>query len=861
MPHPLTRARSIRTHLALMALVVALPLAALLVRSRLAAYRAEVATGSFEAERLADVTSAATTQLLADARGVLQGAAARGGDLLADRESCRTVLVQTREAAPYLVSLLATDPEGEVRCSLRAMPEGAERPYRDRDWFQRVKAGERFVVGSPIVGRITGDWVVALAVPVTGPDGTPAGVLAGSLPLVRFQELLAGVRIQEDELVTVADAERTILARSRDAALHVGRTLPEDTMPASPVGPGRFVAGGPDLDGVERSWANITIPDVGWRVFAGIPTERVRGPALADLREDFLLGLLTLLLAAGLAWYVQRRITDPLRELVGWTRTAGADPAPPPPVRGPTEVRTLAAQLGETLRARSQAELAERTAKERYRSVLDQAVVGITSVDRAGRFLRVNPALAGLLGSDDPEEIEGRSVADLFPGRGVWERVRARLDREGTVRDVEERWLRDDGGTLTVRLNGRRVDEREDGTSYQMIVEDITGQKELELALRHSQKMEAVGRLAGGVAHDFNNLLTVVSGNAELLLAESEPGTAGHAELVEIQMATARAASLTRQLLAFSRKGPEATGPVDVNALLERLEILVARLVGPDVEIRTRYGQVPATVWADPSPLEQTILNICVNARDAMPEGGVLTLDTALVRQPDDLTLPARDEGWVRVGIEDTGSGMSPAVRDRIFEPFFTTKHIGEGTGLGLATSYVAIDALGGSITVSSREGRGTRFEVWLPARVEPAVDDRAAGAAVLETGGSGTLLVAEDEAGVRRFVRRVLETAGFTVLEAADGDAAAELFEARSDEIDLVLTDLVMPGRSGTDLAAVVRARRPDLPVVFMSGYAGDLPVDDVDGADGVLGKPFTMAELVARVQTTLEDSRERMG
>jgi len=385
-------------------------------------------------------------------------------------------------------------------------------------------------------------------------------------------------------------------------------------------------------------------------------------------------------------------------------------------------------------------------------------------------------------------------------------------------------------------------------------------QRRLEEQLIQSQKMEGIGRLAGGVAHDFNNLLTAILGYAELMESQLEGDEGLRSELREIRLAGERAAALTRQLLAFSRRQVLQPRTLDLNTVVSDVERMLARLIGEDVTLVTRLEPALGSAKADPGQIEQVIMNLAVNARDAMPEGGTLTFATAnAVLDADFVAVhPGAIAGpYVALTVTDTGTGMTDEVRSHAFEPFFTTKEKGKGTGLGLATAYGIVKQSGGYITVDSDAGRGTTFQIYLP-RVEgtAVVQERAVSSSLLPTG-TETILLVEDEAGVRRLSLTVLETQGYLVLEAASGDRALQVARSQTGPIHLVVTDVVMPGMSGRELWDRLKVLRPDSRVLFMSGYT-----DDVIARHGVLEpgiaflqKPFTPLSLAQKVRQVLDE------
>jgi PAS domain S-box-containing protein len=514
--------------------------------------------------------------------------------------------------------------------------------------------------------------------------------------------------------------------------------------------------------------------------------------------------------------------------------------------------------LAQDVTDRLRMEEALRASEERYRTIVEAAHEGIWALDAAGRTTFVNHRLTELLGAP-AAALFGRPLLDFVPAADR-DAVRADLARHRAAPGVQEiRLCRQDGAILHALVSATPLPSptgRPAGTL--LMVTDVTERRRLEAQFRQAQKMEAIGRLAGGVAHDFNNLLTVINGYSELLLAGPAAGPQRPA-LEEIHKAGARAALLTRQLLAFSRQAVLEPRVLDLNAVVRESERLIRRLVGEDVAVHAHLALDLGQVRADPGQLHQVILNLVVNARDAMPTGGRLELTTANVElcpgrppEPD----AARGGPFVLLAVSDTGCGMTPEVLARICEPFFTTKPVGQGTGLGLATVYGIVRQSDGHLAVASAPGRGTTFKVYLP-RVgweEPRPADGEP-AAALPRGGE-TILLVEDEAPVRRYAAQVLEGLGYRVLTAADGAEARAVTAAHPEPLDLLVTDVVMPHQSGRQLAEALQAQRPGLKVLFMSGYTEDAVVrHGVRSAEAaILHKPFSPAALAHQVRQILD-------
>jgi len=436
------------------------------------------------------------------------------------------------------------------------------------------------------------------------------------------------------------------------------------------------------------------------------------------------------------------------------------------------------------------------------------------------------------------------------------------VDGNGAAWHDEYRIRRGDGGWATV-LDRGYVLRDPDGTAVRMIgaMEDVTRRKQLEAQLVEAKRLESVGRLAGGVAHDFNNLLTAITGYTEMLLSDVEPGGEMHTDLLEIRNAAARATGLTRQLLAFSRRQVLQPRVLNLNATIRGLERMFRRLLREDVRLKVELDPAAGHVRADPAQVEQVLLNLAVNARDAMPAGGTLRITTraAVVGPADGLCVPpvnVRPGRYVVISASDTGEGIAPEVLPQIFEPFFTTKPAGLGTGLGLATVYGIINQSGGTVWAESEPGRGATFHVYLPATDElPGAVAATARPPRTSAAGTGTVLLVDDDAAVRTFVRTVLSGAGYRVMEAADGAQALHVAGECGAAVDLLLTDVVMPRMGGRDLADEVARRWPGLPTLFMSGYTDDALADHgvLDPTVMLLEKPFSREALLDHVREAL--------
>ncbi|MBN9118482.1 MAG: PAS domain S-box protein [Planctomycetes bacterium] len=514
------------------------------------------------------------------------------------------------------------------------------------------------------------------------------------------------------------------------------------------------------------------------------------------------------------------------------------------------------------------AEVETERALARLRAVVDTMADGVVIADPSGNLIDWNPAALRMHGFASAEEVRRplSSFTSMFvlsrPGGAplpLDEWPLSRVLRGEVLRDYELRVRRTDTGQDHIISYAGALVPGTDGQHEQAVLtlHEVTDQRRLEAQYRQAQKMEAVGQLAGGIAHDFNNLLTVINGYSELILGEVPADDPARDGLVAIRDAGRRAAALTAQLLAFSRKAVVEPKILDPNQVAESSVRLLGRLLGENIRIDTELNS-SARVKIDPGQLEQVLLNLAVNARDAMPDGGTLTVATADVFLADGAPtdsgqiVPGR---YVELKVTDTGVGMTDQVRAKIFEPFFTTKELGKGTGLGLATVYGILRQAGGAIFVESEVGRGTAFRVLLP--VGDAVAEARSALIRVAPRGSETVLLAEDEQEVRRLARLALEQHGYTVIEAGSGAAAFRAAAAYPGAIHLLVTDVVMPDGGGRELAERLKAVRPDVRVLFMSGYTGDPAVRQAAGSDAFLQKPFTPLVLARKVREVLDRDR----
>lgn len=756
------------------------------------------------------------------------------------------------------LDLLAQD--GSVVCS--SLPEAVGPGYVGADWLRQADAGPAFV--GPITDPATGKMVELAFAAVPGHGFVAAAVELGPLgtSLSTNFNHPAGLEF----LVTTADGS-TALGRSVRPARWVAAPLGDTAFARSTNRSER-----PDVDGTVRYYDQATAQPIGWRVYAGVDRAGALGAAYQHVRWELLIILVGLAIICAGAFLIYRRITTPILRLGRAVRSATDHQAPAEvSISGPSEVVELAetfngliAAVDRELGERQRAEEALRVSEQSYRLLFEGNPRPMWLYDPATlSILEVNSAAVDHYGYSR-EAFRGMMTADLEPppepDGGPPPPGDGRASRSGPTRHV-----RKDGSVIDVEVAQGAV--AFGGKDAQLVMaEDVTDKRLLEGRLRQAERMESLGQLAGGIAHDFNNIMTAVSGFADFVGEEVREAERGdpkrwgevHRDVVQIQAAAERASGLTRQLLAFARREVAQPIPLDLNEVVAEVEPLLRRTLGEHVELMTDLMPSLAPVMADRGQMGQVLVNLAVNARDAMPAGGILRIDTndVLVDQTYVASSPRLKPGpYVQLRVSDTGLGMSREVMDRAFEPFFTTKAPGEGTGLGLATVFGIVTQAGGDILIYSEPGMGTSFRALFPATSQTTALADATVERHRKVGGE-TILVVEDEEAIREVATRILTRSGYSVIAAASGREAMSVIERHQGAIDLLLTDMFMPQMQGSELAGQVSTLRPGIRVLFMSGYT-QLHLDEgaePEQAGWSMEKPFTAPTLLARVRQVLD-------
>ena len=523
---------------------------------------------------------------------------------------------------------------------------------------------------------------------------------------------------------------------------------------------------------------------------------------------------------------------------------------------------------------RRESELALRASEARFRTVFEGSPIGIALLTLGAEYVTVNRALATMLGYEAAELI-GKPVWQFYPDQSSAAPLQyldklMRGDMESYHR--EQRFVRSDGREIHVQLTASLIRDAAGAPEYGIcMMEDITGRRQLEAQLQQAQKMEAVGRFAGGIAHDFNNTLAAIAAYAQILHDDLDAQDPRRQDAEEILKAASRAGGLTRQILTFSRRRVVERELLDLTAIVSDFETLLRPLLPSPIRLETRIPRTPIVIHADRTQIDQVLMNLALNARDAMPDGGTLRIELDVRDSQHSASAgaersassnggsAARHVRETRLIVADTGVGITDEVRARLFEPFFTTKHEGNGTGLGLATVYAIVRQAGGTVTVDSHPGAGSRFTVSLPVADAPC--PRRASDAVRTAPASSpctvhrtTVLLTEDEDNVREAARRLLERAGFSVVTACNATEALQVLDTLRSAVDVLVTDVLMPGMDGVQLAQRARQLVPSLGVIVMSGYA-DVPMRDASAiADLLIEKPFSASALVRGVQAVME-------
>ncbi len=754
--------------------------------------------------------------------------------------------------------------------------------FSDRIYYREMKATGRAVISDVFEGRGgVFSAIVTLSVPIIK-EKKFSGYVLGAVNLDHIRERLITFNQPWPFRTTLLDRNKTVIASTRDDLKPLQTFAQGGTRRPGP--PGSKVSilsfadpGLPPMEQWRQSFFVRELPfsdDIPWTIVVESPLAPFRDQLYRIQIGSFALILVLMLLAVAVSLVLSGALVGPLRRLAAVTSNLPSrvsvkervDLPESPVMEIDSLIRNFQAMVSALSGKFREIESANRTmrqSEEKYRTLFEQSKDVVFISTREGRFLDINPAGVELFGYASKDEmLQMDIVEDLYLNASDRKRLIDNYGQKGYVKDFEVVMKKKDGEPVTVLITATVEHDAKGGIAlFRGTMRDVTQLKKLEQQLLQAQKMEAVGQLAGGVAHDFNNILTAIVGYGNLAKMQMKADDPLCRNVENILTAAERAANLTHGLLAFSRKQIINPKPVHVNAVVREVEKLLRRLIGEDIEFLTVLTPDDPTVMADSGQLQQVLMNLATNARDAMPNGGVLTIETSLVRWEGsgaDSSAPGGAGDYVLVAISDTGAGMDEKVRSRIFEPFFTTKEVGRGTGLGLAIVYGIVAQHEGFIEVSSAPGTGTTFHVYLPVIQADSVET-AADKVKAVRGGSETVLVAEDDPAVRELITDILKKYGYQVIAAADGEEAVRLFQEHAERIDLLLLDVIMPKKNGRDVLREIADARPGIKALFLSGYTADIiqrqGLDDEGLA--VIMKPVSIPDLLGAVRSALDGAQ----
>ncbi len=761
--------------------------------------------------------------VLLDAADEIEKQIAGGG---IDRRELDLYLNRRSARLPELEGVRMANARGEITYG-KDVRGNIPTNIADRDYFIRLRDGANagLIISKPLVSRVIDEWVIILARRVNRPDGSFAGVVYGVIPLENFLKIFNSIDVGNHGTITLRDSELRTIARhpepwGDDAT--VGRKDVSDKLRkliTSGRDTGTFKALS-SIDKIERTYTFRKISEYPLFITVGLAT----GDYLIEWRREVVIML------SVVALFFLFTLFASWRFLHDWKRKKSA-------------VQALIEQ------------------EKKFRTLFEESKDTILISDPVGRILDINKAGIALFGYTR-EEIVKLDPAKLYCNTDDRKRLWQELLVSESVDDFEVEMKKKDGDIIIVHLSVSITrDDEGKIIGHRGIARDMTERKRLEKQLMHAQKMESIGLLAGGVAHDFNNLLTAISGYGQMLQESiPEDDEFSQESIGQVLRAAERAADLTKSLLAFSRKQLIYPKPVQVENIIRDTGNLIQRIIGEDIELSMSFCNGEPPVMADTGQIEQVLMNLATNARDAMPHGGRLHISTevAMVQDGSEAQYDvARPGKYVRISVSDSGEGIDEKHLGRIFEPFFTTKDVGKGTGLGLAMIYGAVKQNNGSILVDSIHGKGTTFHILLPAlETGGDVDEMQPAVASSTFGGTETILIAEDEEMVRAFTQKILERAGYQVITAVDGEDAVLKFKEYGEKVSLILSDVIMPGKNGREILEEVRLIKPSVNVLFISGYTANVMHEKGIFEEGMdfIAKPFDKNELLRKVRGVLD-------
>ena len=845
-----SRPGSIARYLRVLALAVALPPVLLLGVFAFGEYRVTLEVARLNSLGITEAVSVTVTtffelltkELTADAFDLAEH------HLSGTDPECSTVLERIQSKYTYVKEIAVVDSQGVLLC---AYPAGSL-PTRVTPLRQM---GPAPVAGSlqaaPISQLVAGgSWFLPVAVPLVGTETEEGRTLRVWLNLDLVSQELLPADAQSSRLVTVTSPANVVLLRSQDRE-RLGSVVPNaDWDAAVEVEPGRYVASGPDLAGTQRYWGQKNTP-TGWWIYTGITEDEALGPAGGLRYLTFLLSLLIVLCVITVTAIFYRRVTQMLAREVRLLEDGVGDwDKLKKESNLPSEFAPLMKVVGGMVQAKDVARLAEMKGRERFEQILKTVEFGIAVTSLDGRLVYANEYTRSLFQLGDSDVLD---VESFYQDASERAEVLKEIKLTGRVRPRDLEMSRPDGVQVPLRMSAVIMPVDGEGPCLHSVLTDVTEWRRTEEALRQAQKMEAVGHLAGGIAHDFNNVLMTVLGNAEILEESLEPDSPHQEQLKLIQDAADGARSITGRLLRFSRPSAGDVSRSDVVQIVRDTADMLRSGLPLGIQIVLDLSAEPCYADIDPREFAQALINLVLNSRDAIEERGEINVSCGVEPLESDLS---RSEVVVR--IKDDGVGMDSETLQQVFDPFFTTKPIGEGTGLGLASVYALVKEAKGTINVTSELGRGTTVTVRVPeCTAELATDSPDLSGP--DPDSAAVIVVVDDTPMVLKSVSSILRRSGYEVHSAGSADAAVEIFRSLNYEVDLLLTDVVMPEMDGWELAAVIEESAPHIPVLFMSGFVQDeeMTAYFLECPELILQKPFSSEDLMNRVSSLTTRAR----
>ena len=759
---------------------------------------------------------------------------------------------------------IALAPNGDLLA--RSDGKQVKANYWDREYFHTASSTGETTVSDVLVSKTTGKRDIGIAEPLMNPDRTLRGMLVIGVSLQKIIDRIAKTKIGTTGFAYVVNKNGKIL-------MHPDSSLVENPPDFSTLAPVKAAIGGQSgsveyvFQGQEVLAGYSYVPTTGWGLIVQQPLDEAMAAA-AKLRDtNIIIMMITVLAAVFIVFPLAGVVFKPIALLTAAARqVAEGDLAAQANFKSSDEIGTLATAFNHMTTQLKAREEALRQSQEKYRRIVDTSNEGIWMLDEKQRISFVNNRLSERLGYQ-PEEMIGLELKSLLFEEDFQDHTKRMQDRQqGVAEQYERRWKHRNGQAIWTIVSATPIfDDRSQFKGSLAMLTDITKRKlaeeektKLEYQLNQAQKIESIGQLAGGVAHDFNNMLGVILGHAELAMMKAEPSNPLIHDIEEIRTAAKRSADLTRQLLTFARKQTIAPRVLNLNETIAGMLNMLQRLIGENIHLSWNPATNPWSVKMDPVQIDQILANLCVNARDAISGIGKISIETqnCSLSESDKKFHPDVLPGdYVRLSVSDDGHGIEKDILPNIYEPFFTTKEFGQGTGLGLSTVFGAVKQNQGFIEVASELRQGTTFHIYLPRKQATATPVPEAATKPLR-GGTETVLLVEDDQMLLNLVKVMLEESGYTVLSALDIDTAITLAKEHSDPIHLLLTDMIMPEMNGRDLKDILQVIRPEMKVIFMSGYTADIIAKQGVIEEGVhfLQKPLSFDLLTAKVREVLD-------